>query len=343
MRLLIVTPRQPRATGNTVTAMRLAGGLRELGHQVRLSEAAVGLPLSLGEEEAPFNPQLALLLHAFRAGAPWLCSQAAGRLPFAVLLAGTDIHGGIHDPVQAPVIWRVLRSAPRILTQNRLTAGELSRNCPELAERLRYLPPGVVLGDAPCPVVLHRLAEAGTPALLHAAGIRPVKGNLELLLLSDGLAAAKVPFTLSFCGPVLDQRYGERFFAALRERPWARYLGTVDPSAMPALLRQADLVLNHSESEGLPNVLVEAVALGRPILARAISGNAAVVDEAINGRLYRDDGEFLSIARELLLDPGQLRQLSNRGPDPGRFSPRREAERLKEIFREMLAEPNAEV
>ena len=343
MRLLIVTPRQPRATGNTVTAMRLAHGLQERGHQVSLAEVSAGHPLSFSEDPGPFQPHLALLLHAFRAGEPWLSCPAGERIPFAVLLTGTDIHEGIHDPAQGPAIRKILRRASRILTQNRLTAEELPHRLPELAARLRYLPPGVMLGEAPCPVVLPRPAGPETQALLHAAGIRPVKRNLELLLLLDRLVAAQPPFTLSFCGPVLDPRYGERFFDALRERPWARYLGTIDPPAMPALLRQADLVLNHSESEGLPNVLVEAAALGRPILARAIPGNAAVVAEGVNGRLYRSDGEFLRCARDLLAEPRRLRQMADRREEAGRFSPRQEAGRLEEILQEVLAEASVAV
>jgi glycosyltransferase involved in cell wall biosynthesis len=68
---------------------------------------------------------------------------------------------------------------------------------------------------------------------------------------------------------------------------------------MAAVLREVDVVLNHSVSEGLPNVLLEAVALGRPILARDIPGNRAAFTPELNGLLYDSSESFVSQALAL--------------------------------------------
>jgi glycosyltransferase involved in cell wall biosynthesis len=330
LHIVIVVPRQPNATGNHVSAARHRNGLRALGYQVDILEAVPGEAFP-AEALATFAPDIVHLLHAYRSGAPWL--ESGLHLPFIVTLTGTDIHQGIDDVDQGPVIRAVLGRAAAVITHNRLTFVQLQKE-PDLASRLHYLAPGIVLGAEPFPLRERLGASPEEVIFLHPAGIRPVKGNLQLLQLLAPIAAAFPHLRLVFCGPILDSAYGERFRSALAACPWASWLGTLPPAAMPAAMRQADLILNHSVCEGLPNALLEAAALGRPILARAIAGNAAVVDQGINGLLYHDAEEFTQHARTLLDNPSLRQKLSR--PRPDLYDPAREAENLAAIYAKVL-------
>ena len=179
------------------------------------------------------------------------------------------------------------------------------------------------------------LAPLGGILFLHPAGIRPVKGNRELLDLFDPLAAECLPFSVAFCGPVLDPAYGADFCSAVACRPWAHYLGVIPPEAMPATLRQVDVVLNNSQSEGLANALLEAAALGVPMLVRDIPGNAAVVEAGVNGLFYDDATSFARQARALMADPALRRRLSC--PDPGRYDPAVETHALIALYAELIS------
>jgi glycosyltransferase involved in cell wall biosynthesis len=332
MRLLIVVPDQERATGNWVTATRLQQGLVARGHAVTLV-ATSGDAGQLGRHVAAATPQLVVLLHAWRSGRPWLESGAA--LPYAVLLTGTDVDAGLRDPGQAPVIVTVLERAAAILTQNPVTLASLHRDRPELAARLHYLPPGIVLGTAPCRWRDRLEPAAGELVCLCPAGIRPVKGVVELLAMCDRLVREGCPLRLACCGPILDAGYGARFREAVACRSWATYLGVVPHAAMPAALRQADVVFSNAYSEGLPNALVEAATLGRPIVASAIAGHAAVVTDGYNGLLYQNESGFQTAVRRLHDQPGLLAALSR--PDRQRFAPEREAAALDTICRNIFA------
>jgi len=334
LRILIVTPRQPEETGNLVTARRHQDSLELRGHEVGLALADERDSSALCRTVNDFHPDLVHLLHAWRSGRPWLDCRATSALPWVVTLTGTDIHGGISAPGEGEVIRQVLRGAAAVISQNRITADELRRQPTPWADRVRYLPPGIVLGDAPCP--LRQMLGIAPDALLflHPAGLRPVKANLELLELFDRVAVERPRCRLVFCGPALDAAYAERFLAAVGQRPWAIYAGVFSPQAMPAALREADVVLNHSLNEGLPNVLLEAAALGRPVLARDIPGNAAVVAPGGNGLLYRTDDEFVRLALSLIDDPKLRRQLSR--PQPDQYDPALEAAALETIYREAL-------
>lgn len=332
MRLLIIVPAQDRATGNWVTAKRLQRGLGSLGHTVMLDETA-GDAERLRSLVTTADPDLVLLLHAWRSGRPWL--ESGVRLPFAVLLTGTDVNLGMHDPTQAPVIATTLRRAAAILSQNPLTAEQLCREQPQLAGRIHYLPPGITFGNAPFPL-RERLKSAAEEWLcLCPAGIRPVKGVLELIGMCAPLVREDRPLRLAFCGPILDAGYGQRFLAEVAAHPWVSYLGIVPPDAMPAALCQADVVISNSASEGLPNALVEATALGRPVIARAIPGNAAVIADRVNGLLYHDEDSFHEAMRQLQDDRELHAALSHR--DPERFAPEREAATLESLCCEILS------
>lgn len=332
MRLLIVVPDQDRATGNWITATRLQQGLAARGHAVSVC-ATDGAPAPLAAATNAFRPDLALLLHAWRSGRPWL--ETGQSLPFAVLLTGTDINTGIVDPIQGPVIAVVLQRAAAILSQNALTVAMLSRAQPHLADKIRHLPPGITLGDQHYTLPEQLSSASGALRLLCPAGIRPVKGILELLGLCDPLVAEGRPVRLILCGPLLDDDYGRRFLDAIAARPWATWLGIVPPVAMPSLMRQVDVIVNNSSSEGLSNALVEAAVLGRPVVARDIPGNAAVVTDGANGLLYRDAAGFQTAIRRLQDEPALAAALSR--PAPERFAPEQEITRLEALCREIRA------
>lgn len=334
MRILIVLPRQERATGNEVTAERHRAGLVAHGHQVVLArvDSADGKRLRASIET--FTPDVVHLLHAYRSGRPWLEAKLSA-IPYVVTLTGTDINDGIDSPAQGPIIRRVLSAAGKIISQNRLTTESLRRDFPSFADKVAYLPPGIVLGTAPTPVRRAELAPLGGILFLHPAGLRPVKGNRQLLDLFAPLAAEKLPFSVAFCGPALDSAYSADFCAAVARRPWARYLGVIPPEAMPATLRQADVILNNSQSEGLPNVLLEADALGVPMLVRDIPGNAAIVAAGVNGLLYNDATSFVRQAGALISDPALRRRLAR--PDPERYAPAVETQALLALYAEIVS------
>lgn len=333
MRILIVLPRQERATGNEVTAERHRTGLTSLGHQVALERVAPGDGALLRAVVSAFAPDIVHLLHAYRSGCPWLEAKL-DTLPFVVTLTGTDINSGIDTLEEGPIIRRVLAAAGKIITPNTQTAERLRCEFPALAVKVVSLPPGIILGTAASPFLRGELAAQGRTLFLHPAGIRPVKGNRELLDLFDPLAATGLPFVVAFCGPALDPAYSVDFFTAVARRPWARYLGIIPHEAMPATLRQVDVVLNNSQSEGLPNALLEAAALGVPMLVRDIPGNTAIVEDNGNGLLYHDAPSFTRQSRLLCEDLLLRRHLSR--PLLEFYAPEVETQALVALYAELL-------
>jgi glycosyltransferase involved in cell wall biosynthesis len=97
--------------------------------------------------------------------------------------------------------------------------------------------------------------------------------------------------------------------------------GVVYRDALPDLFRAADVFTlpavhdRKGNVDGLPNVILEAMASGLPVVATAISGIPLAIDDGIHGRLVAEgDGPALGAALdELLSAPDRAREMGAAG------------------------------
>ena len=84
---------------------------------------------------------------------------------------------------------------------------------------------------------------------------------------------------------------------------------------VPALMREWDLFVLPSRTEGISNTILEAMASGLPVLATAVGGNPELVVDGETGRLVpRDDPEAMAEAlAALLADLDALRGMGAAG------------------------------
>ena len=83
--------------------------------------------------------------------------------------------------------------------------------------------------------------------------------------------------------------------AELGLAPRVRFIGRVDESELPALLRGADLYVTASETDGTSVTLLQAMACGVPVIASRNPGNATWVREGETGQLF-DVGDVNELA-----------------------------------------------
>lgn len=106
--------------------------------------------------------------------------------------------------------------------------------------------------------------------------------------------------------------------------PWSsqvHFPGAVYRDTLPDLYRAADLFVlpavhdPKGNVDGLPNVILEAMACGLPVVASAISGIPLAVEDGGNGRLVPegDQGALLEALKALLAAPQRARALGEAG------------------------------
>ncbi len=83
-----------------------------------------------------------------------------------------------------------------------------------------------------------------------------------------------------------------------------RFVGSIDHDAMALWLAAADVMALATESEGLANAWVEALASGTPVVTTNVGGAPDVIASAVAGRLIpRTADAFASAISEILATP----------------------------------------
>jgi glycosyltransferase involved in cell wall biosynthesis len=110
---------------------------------------------------------------------------------------------------------------------------------------------------------------------------------------------------------------------------------------MPSFYAACDLLVLPSRSEGCPNYLLEAVAMGKPVVASAIAPIIELVQVTENALLFElgDVNGLTAAVQELLAQPERLRALSQSAlAHADQFSARTCAARIAAILRALVAE-----
>ncbi len=202
-------------------------------------------------------------------------------LPYLVSLRGSDVPG--HDRtldrqhlLTRPLRRSVLRCAVGVVANSDSLAASSRAADP--------FPVGVIANGVDC----DRFFPAGTSIsgeklrLLFVGRVHreknlgvvidqlPALPNIELLVAGDGAQR-----------PELAQR-ADKLGVSSR----IRWLGWQAKDSLPALYRNAEVLVNPSLYEGSPNVVLEAMASGLPTIASDTPGNRSVVRDGENGLLF---------------------------------------------------------
>jgi glycosyltransferase involved in cell wall biosynthesis len=128
--------------------------------------------------------------------------------------------------------------------------------------------------------------------------------------------------------------------AALERLGYGRFLGPLPRAGVLALLRAGDAVLLSSAWENFPHVLVEALAVGTPVIATRVGGVGEVVTDGQNG-LVVEPGDRAALAaaiRRFFSSPELAARLqAAAAPSVAAYSPESVYGRLEAILLEAAA------
>jgi glycosyltransferase involved in cell wall biosynthesis len=152
---------------------------------------------------------------------------------------------------------------------------------------------------------LRRELELDGNVLVFAGRLGPQKAVAVLL---DALADVEgVVLVVAGDGP--ERAALERRAAELRLDGRARFLGSVPRETVLRLFRAADASVLPSAWENFPHTVVEALAVGCPVIATAVGGVPEVVRDGENGLLVPpNDAGALGEAIERFFSDDELRE-----------------------------------
>ncbi len=120
--------------------------------------------------------------------------------------------------------------------------------------------------------------------ILHCGGFLPAKGQDLSISLAKKLKENKINFKMILMGAVYDTPVSENFLKKIRNEI-TQYqlddhiellLNQKDPYS---IFKNSDILIHPSDTEGLPRVIMEALAFGMPVIANPVGG---VTDYILN-------------------------------------------------------------
>ena len=252
-----------------------------------------------------------------------VAAAAFGKAPLAIGLHGSDVFLAEKPGVRSLARWALSRS--RLLTGCSPELVDRVRALGFPAERSRVIPYGVdvtAFSPAPDRRALWRGKLGipdGAPLLLGVGRMATKKGFQVLMEILPRLLSGypELRIVLAGGGDLLD---GLKAAAS----PWPDrvfFPGSVLRDTLPDLYRAADLFVlpavhdSKGNVDGLPNVILEAMASGLPVVASGISGIPLAVADGRTGLLVpeKDPEALLEALGRLLANPGEARAMGERG------------------------------
>jgi colanic acid/amylovoran biosynthesis glycosyltransferase len=179
--------------------------------------------------------------------------------------------------------------------------------------------------------------------MLAVGRLHPVKDHAFLIRSCHELKKRGLRFSCQIAGEGLERASLEKLIRELGLEAEIKLLGHVPRHQLEAYYRNADLVVLTSRSEGVPLVLMEAMALARPVLAPAITGIPELVLHGKTGFLYRPGVVLDFVSKVELVSSSQsalsplLRAARQHVVD--HFNGERNLARLSELFISRIGQP----
>jgi glycosyltransferase involved in cell wall biosynthesis len=238
----------------------------------------------------------------------------------------------------------VVQRAHRIITVSEALRRDLVTGFPDAMQKCLTIPNGIDTGAAPTRDADEvrrglRIREE-VPLVGVVARFAPQKGIIEFLEAARLIVNAhpSACCVIAGDGPLMQEAEDRRAELGLTEQ--VEFLGHIDWAR--ELLGALDLLVIPSVSEGSSVVAMEAMALGKPVVATSVGGVPEVVLDGETGLVVApSDPQGLSKAvGDLLADPDRARTMGERGRVRARahFDIADMLERTKAVYADVLRE-----
>jgi glycosyltransferase involved in cell wall biosynthesis len=185
------------------------------------------------------------------------------------------------------------------------------------------------------------------PVILSVGRFVPKKGFPVLVRALHQVQQKGLRFRCYIIGGGPMQNELEKMAAELGLRDGVEFRGQMSQTELLAYYRQASLfalaceVQNDGDRDGIPNVLVEAMAMGLPVVSTSISGIPELIESGVNGLLVpeKDPVALAEGIETFLRQPEMARRLglAGRAKVERDFDAKRNVEQIGELLRGALA------
>lgn len=259
-------------------------------------------------------------LHAHFCHTSTTVAMLAGRIsgvPFSFTAHAKDIYRDDMNP--GDLLQLKMRRARFVVTCTKANREYLEPFGPE-GRRLHTIYHGLDLSlFAPSHLTMTGRERRGTPLILSVGRMVEKKGFVYLVDACRLLKDKELDFTCLIVGSGDEQQAGliTSLIKRFKLERYVRIMPAVTQEELRAIYRKATVfalpcqITESGDRDGIPNVLVEAMAMELPVVSTGISGIPELIEDRINGLLVpqKDAGALAQALEELLNDPKLCRNL----------------------------------
>jgi glycosyltransferase involved in cell wall biosynthesis len=290
-------------------------------------------------EDFKFN-----LIHAHTAVPDGFCAlklKEIFHVPVVVTVHGQDLQVTIHKNSRCKdsVKW-VFENADRIITVStklkRLAYLEFG-----FSEKITVINNGISTEKIKEVSSLPTVEKKDITILVSVSNLYKSKGiDLNLLALSELLKRnRKLKYIVIGDGP--ERKKLEKLAKSLRLEKHVEFLGKLPHKKALEYIAKADIFSLPSWREGFGVVYLEAMALGKPVIACRGEGIEDVIEDKVNGILVepRNVGSLIEALDFLLTHPNESRVMGKRDSNSAlkKFTWGRNAEKTIDIYKEVFS------
>ena len=287
----------------------MAGDVRRSGAELRVLDSRGGWDFTLGRRLFEyFRSHPTDILHTFLFGFDWFANRAARKAGVPIIVSSRRQLATWRKRRHLLVQRLGNRSVDCIVANSTAVAQFVVKHEGVDETRLRVIPNGIVDDDFVCTTGTHPLRQRHRiPFNRHVVGIvanfSPVKDHRLFVSIAAELLRrrADLHFLLVGAGPLLESI--GKAIGRLDVADCFTHVSTV--FELPEFYKLMDVSVLCSKSEGFPNVLIESMAAGTPVVAAAVGGVPEIVRHEQTGRLVhtRDPKAFADAVEHVLDHP----------------------------------------
>ncbi|MDP1990460.1 MAG: glycosyltransferase family 4 protein, partial [Syntrophales bacterium] len=309
----------------------------------------VSAGLMLGSVIRKYRIEASIVFFSFPCGPLGLWGLKRGNVPYVISLRGGDVPG---NEAALDLLHRLLTPLRRLIFKRSVAVVANSPGLKEMSERadpaqVQVIPNGVDT-DFFYPSDILNDKRHRPFAFLFVGRFQIAKNLFYLFDHVASLRSSGVGFFVLHLvgdGPQRDELQSHAKYLGIED--CLVWHGWVDKESLREVYRRADCLVNPSLCEGMPNVVLEAMACGLPVIASRVPGNDSVVRHGETGWLF-DLGQpdaFRTALREIMADPGRANKMGQTGRTwvQKEFSWRRVAQAYADLFSGSGGETRPEV
>ncbi|MEO1201365.1 MAG: glycosyltransferase family 4 protein [Pseudomonadota bacterium] len=227
-------------------------------------------------------------------------------LPVVVTARGSDVNLKARNPVMRRWIrWVASRSAAVVTVSVALRDKLVDLGAAR--DRVTALPNGVDLDRFSSGRTRDLREELDLSGALLASVGHLVEGKGHHIAIEALKTLDRASLVIVGEGP--ERQKLERLAVSLGVASRVRFLGLVDPDEIPGVYSACDLTVLASSNEGMPNVVLESIACGTPVVATDVGGVREVLTAPVAGSIIKErSAAALANAARVVLEAGKDRE-----------------------------------